>query len=407
MKKCVGFYLKYLAIAVCMMSLISGCGFDASSAVEKVKEVFPVKKEAAEQAQETQPPQQQVQELDTSLQGYYYQQLQENEKIVYTQLYEGIQDFSEKIRLNCTSQDTVEKSFQAMRMDHAQLYWVHNANTFYMEIYQDYTEFKPSYGFTKEEVQSFEPYFEDAYNQVLGMLGDSPSEYDRVKAVYEYVVKNTEYVLSDHDQNMAGVFVDHQAVCAGYSNAVQYLLNRLGVNSIYVTGDTSKSAEGHAWNIVSIDGAYYYVDATNGDQEDFLKTASGEDFSEGEDQMFYDYLCPFPEDYQQICWPDDLFTVPECTATDYNFYVLNGNCFDTYDWPTIYQYCKDQIDSQVSVVRFKFTNKEAYQIAKEELVDQEALKKVIEYYINEKGIQQMQYQYGTVDELETVYLLLS
>ena len=84
------------------------------------------------------------------------------------------------------------------------------------------------------------------------------------------MIDNTQYQASDDDQSIAGVFWKKEAVCAGYAGAVQYLLERIGVPCIYVDGSTQGSTEGHAWNIVKLDGEYYYVDATNGDQPDFL-----------------------------------------------------------------------------------------------------------------------------------------
>ena len=92
-----------------------------------------------------------------------------------------------------------------------------------------------------------------------------------VVKVYTYVIDNTEYVISDDDQSIAGAFWKKQAVCAGYAGAVQYLLERLDIPCIYVEGDAANSTQGHAWNIVELNGQYYYVDATNGDQPDFLE----------------------------------------------------------------------------------------------------------------------------------------
>ena len=73
------------------------------------------------------------------------------------------------------------------------------------------------------------------------------------------VYKRQEYVSSDHDQNLAGVFWKKQAVCAGYARSVQYFLVRLGIPCIYVEGSTKGSTEGHAWNIVLLDGCLLYT----------------------------------------------------------------------------------------------------------------------------------------------------
>ena len=103
------------------------------------------------------------------------------------------------------------------------------------------------------------------------MIPEDASDYEKVRIVYTYIIDDTtEYQSGEDDQSIAGVFWKKAAVCAGYAGAVQYLLERLDVPCIYVDGSTRGSTEGHAWDIVKIGEAYYYVDATNGDQPDFL-----------------------------------------------------------------------------------------------------------------------------------------
>lgn len=106
-------------------------------------------------------------------------------------------------------------------------------------------------------------------------------------------------------------------MCAGYARSVQYFLERLGIPCIYVEGSTKGSTEGHAWNIVLLDGQYYYVDATNGDQPEFLE-GDAVQFVEHKTTL-YDYLCPFPDEYREIYTASEEFPVPECTAVDKNF----------------------------------------------------------------------------------------
>lgn len=66
---------------------------------------------------------------------------------------------------------------------------------------------------------------------------------------------------------------------------------------------------------------YYYVDATNGDQPDFLNGDAAQ--LEEHKTIIYDYLCPFPEEYEKTYTPSEELTVPACTAKNLDFYVLN------------------------------------------------------------------------------------
>ncbi len=53
----------------------------------------------------------------------------------------------------------------------------------------------------------------------------------------------------------------HEGVCDAYASLYSYLLNRLGIPCVKVTSKDNV----HAWNIVEIDGTWYYVDVTHDD----------------------------------------------------------------------------------------------------------------------------------------------
>lgn len=89
------------------------------------------------------------------------------------------------------------------------------------------------------------------------------SEYEKVKYVYEYVgTKSYSLVTSNiisSNQSAWGVFVGGSSVCAGFAKASQIIFQNIGIESYIALGYTSGP---HAWNIVKIDGDYYYFDST-------------------------------------------------------------------------------------------------------------------------------------------------
>ena len=53
-------------------------------------------------------------------------------------------------------------------------------------------------------------------------------------------------------------------MCAGYAKAYQLILNRMGIECGYITGNAVNDMVSgpHAWNYVRLDGNYYQVDVT-------------------------------------------------------------------------------------------------------------------------------------------------
>lgn len=349
--------------------------------------------------------QMEVAQSEEGHQEYYFKQLNEEEQRVYRELLKGIRAREKDFYLTLSQDDSIDRCYHAVLKDHPEIFWVHNHEKIYKTTYSDsdYCTFTPGYIYTESEISEIQNAMEAGFQEVSSLIPADASDYEKVRIVYTYVIDNTQYQASDDDQSIAGVFWKKEAVCAGYAGAVQYLLERIGVPCIYVDGSTQGSTEGHAWNIVKLDGEYYYVDATNGDQPDFLNGNAAQ--LEEHKTIIYDYLCPFPEEYEKKYIRSEELTVPDCTAKDMNFYVLNQGCFDGYDWKTIYDYCKMRLDNGAAVVRFKFSNQEAFAAACNELLDNGEVQNVAQYYMKQNGLGQVEYHYGVLDNFYTIYLI--
>ena len=349
--------------------------------------------------------QMEVAQSEEGHQEYYFKQLNEEEQRVYRELLKGIRAREKDFYLTLSQDDSIDRCYHAVLKDHPEIFWVHNHEKIYKTTYSDsdYCTFTPGYIYTESEISEIQNAMEAGFQEVSSLIPADASDYEKVRIVYTYVIDNTQYQASDDDQSIAGVFWKKEAVCAGYAGAVQYLLERIGVPCIYVDGSTQGSTEGHAGNIVKLDGEYYYVDATNGDQPDFLNGNAAQ--LEEHKTIIYDYLCPFPEEYEKKYIRSEELTVPDCTAKDMNFYVLNQGCFDGYDWETIYDYCKMRLDNGAAVVRFKFSNQEAFAAACNELLDNGEVQNVAQYYMKQNGLGQVEYHYGVLDNFYTIYLI--
>lgn len=349
--------------------------------------------------------QMEVAQSEEGHQEYYFKQLTEEEQRVYRELLKGIRAREKEFYLTISDDDSIDRSYHAVLKDHPEIFWVHNREKIYKTTYSDsdYCVFTPGYTYTDGEIDEIQTAMEQSFQEVRALIPEDASDYEKVRIVYTYVIDHTQYQTGEDDQSIAGVFWKKSAVCAGYAGAVQYLLERLDIPCIYVDGSTKGSTEGHAWDIVKIGQEYYYVDATNGDQPDFLNGDAAQ--LEEHKTIIYDYLCPFPEEYEKTYTPSEELTVPACTAKDLDFYVLNQGYFEDYSWQDIYDYCKMRLDNGAAVVRFKFGSQEAFSEACQELLDDGVVKNVAQYYMKLHGLGQVEYHYGVMDNFYTIYFI--
>lgn len=336
---------------------------------------------------------------------YYYSLLGEEEAVGYKEILQGIQDHETQIAVHLDDLDAVKEMIDKVMYDWPELFWCNGSGqvTSYGQIGENYILLEPEYQYTKEETSKMQAEIDAAVSSWLPQLNGDGTEYGRIKAVYEYLINQTDYDLEAPDnQNIYSVFVNQRSVCAGYAKATQYLLNKFGIFCTYVTG-TARTEDGntqaHAWNLVRCDGEYYYVDTTWGDPV-FLQE---ENIPDGQNLINYDYLCCNDEEIGKTHTKDELAVFPESTSTRYNYYVLNGMYYDVYDQDTFLNAMTNSIDSQAAFTAFKFSTDSLYMQAHDVILGslvQEAARYLCDVY----GLTEVQYSYQEDQTMQKIVI---
>lgn len=105
------------------------------------------------------------------------------------------------------------------------------------------------------------------------LVSEERNPFQRIKALHDYVASRVEYDVRAYrsrtypPQTPEAVFQNRRAVCAGYANLFAAMGQAVGEEVVTLTGDVPTPSEdwefeGHAWNAVRIEGAWYLVDVT-------------------------------------------------------------------------------------------------------------------------------------------------
>lgn len=109
----------------------------------------------------------------------------------------------------------------------------------------------------------------------LAEVNETASDYQKALTIHDTIVKSISYARDEHGvpesadwaHCIEGAFGRRRSgVCEAYAKSFQIMLNYCGIENVLVTGG-SKTADGakgedHAWNLVKIDGSWYWCDLT-------------------------------------------------------------------------------------------------------------------------------------------------
>lgn len=217
--------------------------------------------------------------------------------------------------------------------------------------------------FMGSQADNLQQIYDNAKDALSYIVSDDMSEYEKVHAIYDYIIYNVRY---DHDcanaedayvsgnlslnekmkyygYYLEGIFLDKfykkdmHAVCDGKSKAFVLMCGIEGITAVRISGKASSDGQnfgGHAWNKVLLDlngtsnKEWYFVDTTWGDvgddSKEFLSHAY---FLLSDDEVKNTHVENPGHGYPKAEGKFDYFAHETYTSngTEYNYVITNNN----------------------------------------------------------------------------------
>lgn len=165
----------------------------------------------------------------------------------------------------------IKVAIEAFSCDHPEVFWLSNTYKYYSD--SSTTKVYLYSAFSAEKVADMQASLDTAIGKFLDEIPKGLSEFERERKIHDKLIKSCTYAsgISNSQDNpnaftIYGALIDNEAVCEGYTAAMQYLLKAVGIKSATVNGYSKNSR--HQWCLVSIEDKWYHLDATWDDRDD-------------------------------------------------------------------------------------------------------------------------------------------
>ncbi len=326
--------------------------------------------------------------------NFAYSELSESGKTCYAEIYSILTDMLEKVELSSRDTDEIDQAFRAVMVDHPEIFYVkgYSIGKYMNGKMLKRIVFSGTYTMDKTVVENKQSEVEAYVDDVVRGCPKGAGDYDKIKYVYDYLIRHNEYVPdSENNQNILSVVENGKTVCQGYTKAMQLILGRMGIFCTLVNGTAcgangvpdsaqlanAKDAEwgGHVWNIVKCNGLYYNIDVTWGDAVITLMKDDGT-LSQNVD-VNYEFFLVDDATLDETHAPEPVVQMPYCNSMEDNYYRHEGLYFTDINSDQFYRAFESALSSGQTVMYLKASSDDVYRKIKDHLFVEENIFKYI------------------------------
>ena len=197
---------------------------------------------------------------------YYYNNLDDSDKGIYLTLYSSFMRFDDSVTIPA-EESSLKDIFKAVLYDNPHIFWIEH--DFEYVINENSVKFIPHYRYNESESKVIKSQIDSKINYIVNVADDFSTDYEKELYIHDYICDNTIYDETIDGNTIYDVLISGKAVCEGYAKTVKILLDELDIDNYLVVGESLFEGElgPHMWNVVTIDGANYHLDATWNDND--------------------------------------------------------------------------------------------------------------------------------------------
>ena len=297
---------------------------------------------------------------------YGYHLLTAEGQKIYDEVLSAVRE-RRTVTVSTLDKDKLNQVYDCVTADYPELFYI-SGYTYTKHSVMDKLlsiSFEGNYEMTAQQQEDAQKIVDDYTARCFDDLPADADQYETAKYLFDYIVTHTDYdTAAEDNQTILSAMQNGRSVCSGYAKSFQFLLNKAGIPCTLVTGTACGSP--HAWNLVLLDGDYYFFDVTFGDASylgsDVNRAVTG-----------YEYFGVTSEETGRTHTADGRIPLPVCRAEADNYYVHENARLQACDTQRIAELARKAAAEGAGILRLQAATAPLYDELLDQLIGQQKI----------------------------------